>query len=105
VDSVWKWEKLEAAQKAKKRADSHLSGARCVSPVSGLEETISSTTFHYFSTNGFLDQHKYGLVDQSATLSMFTLLYDEVIAGNSFITSTTTFYLASFWCERRTVAH
>ena len=37
VDSVWKWEKLEAAQKAKKRAESHLSGARIVGRRLGNE--------------------------------------------------------------------
>jgi hypothetical protein len=33
VDSAWEREKLEATQKAKKRADSHLSGARIVGRV------------------------------------------------------------------------
>jgi hypothetical protein len=36
VDKVWEREKLKAAQKAKKRADSHLSGARCVGRLSWL---------------------------------------------------------------------
>ena len=30
VDTVWEREKLEARKKLEKRADSHLSGARCV---------------------------------------------------------------------------
>jgi len=36
VDKVWEREKLEATKKAKKRADSHLSGARIVRQPSAL---------------------------------------------------------------------
>ena len=48
VDKVWKREKLEARKMLEKRADSHLSGARCVGRFSWIRN-------HSYLSRGDMD--------------------------------------------------
>jgi len=43
VDSAWEQEKLEARKMPENAAESHTSGARCVSPLFAIRSTLYKT--------------------------------------------------------------